>query len=206
MSKKSSNASCLSVILFVIAIGVLQSLFTTYAAITIPIIIIGIIIAIVYSHNSKKAQERIAYLTMRAQILRRAYDISFKSQNILNTTKDVDTALSQYPVLISNLSILASATDEELSFCSLRSRSEMKDYLHELEDKKDTIINQVISRAYADMMAKASTLKTEKGRQNRIDAFRESVLSLNGLSYANRSYVDEICPVKSMNLTAFRNR
>ncbi len=208
MSKKSNNASCLGAILALFAIGTVISLFTTYAYLIVPAIflLLGIISFYLKRSNANQeqadyasqkyraTQERTNYLAMRAQMLRRSYDISIESQNILNTTKNVETALSRYSVLMSNLSTLASATEEELSFSGLKSKADIKNYLDELEIQKDTIINQAIYRAYNDMINKASVLKTEDGRQNRILCFRDTVLSLDGLSDVNRSYVNELIP------------
>lgn len=111
---------------------------------------------------------------------------------LVNDSSNFSTVARRYEMLIGTLYDLMAYTPEELQRAGVRPEKPFKEYLDEILAKKDIIINQAIKRAFDDTVAKASELKTEKGRRSRLDKFREEVLNSGVLSENNIVYLESL--------------
>ena len=111
---------------------------------------------------------------------------------LVNDSCNFSTAARRYEMLIGTLYDLVAYTPVELQQAGVRPEKPFKEYLDEILEKKDIIINQAIKRAYDDTAVKAAKLKTEKGRRARLDKFKEEVLSSGVLSENNIIYLESL--------------
>lgn len=111
---------------------------------------------------------------------------------LVNDSCNFSTVARRYEMLIGTLYDLMAYTPEELQRAGVRPEKPFKAHLDEILAKKDIIINQAIKRAYDDTVAKASELKTEKGRRARLEKFREEVLTSGVLSENNIVYLESL--------------
>lgn len=88
--------------------------------------------------------------------------------NVVNTSTNVETVISRYDDLID---VLERLSKYENNAAVTFPREVPSEVMVRLKGEKSVIINNAISRAFDDTLTKSETLKTEKGRRNRLLKF-----------------------------------
>lgn len=114
--------------------------------------------------------------------------------SLVNDSCNMSTVLARYDLLIATLTKLSSHSAEQLRIAKVAPQRPFSCSLSEIVSQRDIIFNQAIQRAFDHTVKEAQSLKTEKGRQNKIMRLKASILSLDGLSQANIDYLNNLIP------------
>lgn len=129
--------------------------------------------------------------------LRRAYNSFLAFSNMANDSIDVHAAVSGYFGSLYFLEKIISAPAKEFHSAGLRLPAgyDLKQQLSVIKEHKDQIFNQAIKRAYDDTVSKSSKLKTEKGKQERLQRLKSEILAEGSvLSSVNVEFLNALIP------------
>lgn len=139
---------------------------------------------ILYPNEKKLRLSESQLRTFSCEKAENLFKIINESAEIANTTKNIGIFFSRYQLLIEHLSYLA-LLEPYISFTGKPS-----DNLSKIKADEINIINNLIDRVFNDI----NTLKTERGRKNRILKLKEELLTYQQyLHEENTSYFASKC-------------
>lgn len=130
------------------------------------------------------------------ETIRREIEIMNDCVELVNNSCNFSTVVHRYDGLIRSLTKLSRFTPQELQIARVSPRQPFSASLKEIQTQKDAIFNQAIQRAYDRTVEDSKSLKTEKGRQNRLEKLKASILGCSSLSDANIAYVNSLFVLK----------
>lgn len=84
-------------------------------------------------------------------------------------------------------------TNEDFRVAKVSFSVPIEDQYKKLKENKEKLFNQAIKRAFKKEVSKASTLKTLKGRENKILRFYDSFQYSSNLTDKNKEYFKSLC-------------
>lgn len=118
----------------------------------------------------------------RAHTILRQCELMVQSGTFINDSNNIDTVMRNIPLYEKTLGYLSACPDQDLKMCRLKSSAEFKGMRSAWEKDKIGAINNAIVRSTKAVIARAKTLKTEKGQAKHILAHVNKCLALPGLS------------------------
>ena len=172
----------------------------------IPVFVIGFVVLFIFAYRSTKKEHEnsntdmpssgqratVTYEEAVRESIRREIEIMNDCVELVNNSCDFSTVTYRYSLLIETLTKLSQYTVQELQIAGVSPERLFKETLETIQSQKDMIINQAIKRAYDHTVEDAKTLKTEKGRQNRLAKFKASISASATVSQANISYLHSL--------------
>jgi len=123
--------------------------------------------------------------------LRRDYDTFMSFAAIANDSDMFSAVVNSYFAALYFLQNLVDASPADLRAAglSIESGASLRSQMDNIKNHQDDIFNAAIKRDYDRTWSDAQSLKTERGKKTRMDAFLQSVLSSQVLSDANQEYL-----------------
>ncbi|MCD7778865.1 MAG: phage head morphogenesis protein [Clostridiales bacterium] len=128
--------------------------------------------------------------------LRRCYEALKFYSEIANSSNQFQGSNLGYFMSLYFLRKLAAASPSELSAAGLKfsGRYDFDAQISNIEANRTKFFNQAIQRAYDYEVKNAASLKTEKGKRNRLLKLKESILDFETLLPANIDYLNHLIP------------
>lgn len=182
-------------LLVIIGLIVFGSIFGEILPFIIIVAIIGVIVWFIY--KSMNTEHEVIVSEHKIQEITRIAEIIVESQNLVNTSNNVETVKSRLDVLLNMIDNAMEYKEYELQAAGYTKvyLQEQKDFIR---DKYDIVINQAIERAFEKEKQEALLLKTDNGQKKRMLRFFENIKSINWLSSSNVQFIEELEELNNM--------
>lgn len=126
--------------------------------------------------------------------LRRDYETFLSYAQIANDSDVFSAVVNSYFAALYFLERLADASPSDLKMArlSVEGGTSLRQQLRNIQNHQDEIFNAAIKRAYDRECHEAQSLKTERGRNARMERFLQGIIATQALSPANHEYLREL--------------